>query len=181
MAVLNIHERRLAAPGDAVGALIDQLASTDDRLWPRDRWPAMRFDRPLAVGAAGGHGPVRYTVVGYAPGMWVRFAFTGPRGFVGFHEYTVYQSGPTDTLLRHTLAMRLTGAARLTWPALYRALHDALIEDSLDRAEWAVAGGDGRGARWSAYVRALRRLAGRRRPATAPSRPRPGAHPGPRT
>lgn len=174
MAVLNIHERRLAAPGDAVGALIDQLASPDDLLWPRDRWPAMRFDRQLGVGATGGHGPVRYTVVGYAPGRWVRFGFTGPRGFVGFHEYTVHENGPEDTVLRHTLAMRLTGAARLTWPALYRTLHDALIEDSLDRAEWTVRGVAGSPARWGAYTRVLRRLA--RRPAPAGAG-RPGLRP----
>ena len=44
------------APGVA-GRLLDGLSAADDRLWPKDRWPAMRFDRPLKVGARGGHGP----------------------------------------------------------------------------------------------------------------------------
>ena len=86
MPVLNIHERIIAAPLDSVGRLIDSLSSPDDRLWPQELWPAMRFDRPLAVGARGGHGPIRYDVAAYAPGRSVRFRFTGPKGFNGFHE-----------------------------------------------------------------------------------------------
>jgi hypothetical protein len=157
MPVLNIHERELPADSGTVGRLIDALAGPDDRLWPRDRWPAMRFDRPLGVGAAGGHGPIRYTVAAYVPGTWVRFAFTGPRGFDGFHEYTVHQTGPGAAVLRHTLAMRLRGPARLSWPLAYRPMHDALIEDSLDRAERDVTGTVLQPARWSPYVRLLRR------------------------
>ncbi len=57
--VLNIHSRDLHTSRDAVGALLDSLASDQDLLWPGDRWPAMRFDRPLQVGAVGGYGPIR--------------------------------------------------------------------------------------------------------------------------
>ncbi|UNO43730.1 DUF2867 domain-containing protein [Streptomyces sp. MST-110588] len=38
----------------------------------------MRFDRPLGVGAYGGHGPVRYRVSAYDPGRRIRFDFTSP-------------------------------------------------------------------------------------------------------
>lgn len=160
--VRNVHERRFAAPPAAVGRLLDGLASADDRLWPRGRWPAMRFDRPLAVGAAGGHGPVRYTVEAYTPGASVRFRFTGPPGFLGTHGYDVGPLGDGGTRLRHTLAMRTAGAARLTWPLVFRPLHDALIEDSLDRAAVAL-GLAPVGAPWSLAVRGLRRVLTRAR------------------
>lgn len=65
----------------------------------------MEFDRPLAAGATGGHGPVRYTVATHTPSQWVRFTFSGPRGFHGFHEYAVFTADEDHTLLRHTRAV----------------------------------------------------------------------------
>ncbi len=76
MAVLGIHTRTLPVSGEEIGRLIDGLAGREDRLWPGDRWPPMRLDRPLEVGASGGHGPIRYTVEAYEPGRWVRFRST---------------------------------------------------------------------------------------------------------
>ncbi|MET7341585.1 SRPBCC family protein [Streptomyces sp. NPDC005547] len=162
MGVYNVHERLLPVAVHRVGALLDGLARPggEDRLWPHRSWPAMAFDRPLGVGAAGGHGPVRYTVVAHVPALWVRFAFDGPRGFHGFHEYAVLPAGTGESgaVLRHTLAMRTTGPARLTWPLVWRPLHDALIEESLDRAERACAGAVARPARRGPYTRLLRAL-----------------------
>ncbi|BDM68289.1 hypothetical protein HEK616_17760 [Streptomyces nigrescens] len=158
MGVYNVHERVLPVPDAEAGLLIDGLSGTGDRLWPGRDWAPMVLDGPLATGAAGGHGPVRYTVAAYVPGRWVRFTFTGPRGFDGFHEYTVHPLGPDRTLLRHTLAMRARGPARLSWPLAFRLLHDAALEDSLDRAERACTGRVARPARWSRSVRLLRRL-----------------------
>lgn len=133
--VLNVHEREIAASADEVGLLIDSLASVNDRLWPWHAWPAMRFDGPLREGAVGGHGPVRYFVSRYEPGRRVQFQFTGPAGFNGYHSYIVIDRTEDSTLLRHELAMTLSGWALLTWPLVFRPLHDALIEESLDRAE----------------------------------------------
>ncbi|WP_369390562.1 SRPBCC family protein [Streptomyces sp. CG1] len=162
MAVLNVHERLLSARPEAVGELIDTLAGADDRLWPVEQWPPMELDRGLTVGSSGGHGPVvRYTVVGYAPGQWVRFAFREPRGFHGFHEFAVQPADDDRAVLRHTVAMRLRGSARLTWPLMIRWLHDAVLEDCLDRAEHALTGSVVSPARRSAYVRFLRRLRAR--------------------
>lgn len=159
MAVYNVHERLLAAKPSEVGALIDTLASSDDKLWPPG-WPPMEFDRPLGVGAVGGHGPVRYTVAAYVPATWVRFTFTGPRGFDGFHEYAVLAVDEDHTLLRHTVAMKTHGMARLTWPLAIGPLHDACLADSLDRAELACTETVAHPAHWSRYVRLLRRLLG---------------------
>ncbi|WP_218580051.1 SRPBCC family protein [Nocardia cyriacigeorgica] len=141
--------------------MIDSLAGDADRLWPTHDWPPMRFDRHLAVGAIGGHGPVRYVIEGYQPGHWIRFRFTGPRGFDGFHEFTVHDEGDTATL-RHLLAMHARGPARLTWPLVYRRLHDALLEDSLDRAEQELTGRPPeQPAQHDRYVRLLRGFARR--------------------
>ncbi|MET9956498.1 SRPBCC family protein [Streptomyces sp. NPDC006339] len=162
MGVHNVHERLLTATESEVGALIDTLASgADDRLWPGTSWGPMLFDRPLGPGAVGGHGPVRYTVAGYAPGRWIRFDFTGPRGFHGFHEFAVVPVDARRTRLHHTLTMTTSGLARLTWPLAWRPMHDGCMEDALDRAELACTGTVARPARWTAYVRFLHGLAAR--------------------
>jgi hypothetical protein len=158
MAVLNIHTRRLPVSEAEVGALIDDLASNRDRLWPRENWPALRFDRPLGFGAVGGHGPVRYIVEAYEPGRWIRFRFTAPRGFRGFHEYSVRRAADGATLLSHVLAMKVRGPARVSWPLMYRWMHDALLEDSLDCGERALTGAVRTPARWSRYVVLLRAI-----------------------
>ncbi len=155
MRVENVHERTLPAPLDSVATLIDSLSSHDDLLWPRDRWPAMRFDRALSVGATGGHGPVRYFVESYVPGRSIRFRFTSPRVLDGFHGYEALASGPGITRLRHVLEIKLRGDGFLIWPLIFRPLHDALIEDSLDRAQ-RFCGEAREAASWSPWVRALR-------------------------
>ncbi|MDS1269043.1 SRPBCC family protein [Lipingzhangella sp. LS1_29] len=163
--VTNEHRRMYPDGIDRVGALIDTLATTEDRLWPHETWPPMRLDGPLGPGARGGHGPIRYRVVDHQPSRTVRFRFDKPRGFRGYHTFVVeaHADDPRNTVLRHTLSMRTTGLARLTWPLVYRPLHDALIEDSLDRAGRALGAAPERPARWSRYVRLLRWLLTRRR------------------
>ena len=157
MQVRNIHQRELSVAIDRAGQLIDTLASPRDKLWPKDRWPRMQFDRPLSDGAAGGHGPVRYVIDRYRPGRSIRFRFQQPAGFHGFHGFEVIESKPGVTLLRHTLEMKTTGPALFSWPLVFRPLHDALIEDSLSRAE-ASLGFAPRRIPWSLWVRLLRRV-----------------------
>jgi hypothetical protein len=153
--VVNVHERAIAASAGRVGALIDGLASDDDQLWPWDRWPAMKLDRPLGVGAVGGHGPVRYFVEAYEPGRLARFRFTGPRGFDGYHEYQVDDLDSVPARLRHAIDMHARGRANLTWPMVFGPLHDALIEDSLERAA-VRCGMPPQPRAWSPWVRFLR-------------------------
>jgi hypothetical protein len=123
----------------------------------------MKLDRPLGVGARGGHGPIRYVVEAYVPAHCVRFRFTGPAGFDGWHGFEVDARDGAVCALRHVLEMRVTGRARLSWPLIYRPLHDALIEDAFDCAQSSL-----REARpptgWSPYVRLLRRVLAGKRP-----------------
>jgi hypothetical protein len=162
MMVLNIHERELNAPASKVGKLIDNLASTDDKLWPHDRWNAMKFDRPLSAGASGGHGPIRYFVETYEPGRSIRFRFTGPRSFLGTHAFEIEELSESKVRLRHVIDMRITGWARLQWSFIIRPLHDALLEDALDRAE-LFCGMQPAPRHWSFWVRFLRKALNRGR------------------
>jgi hypothetical protein len=152
--VVNIHQRVIARPIEEVGRLLDSLASDHDALWPRNLWPAMRFDRPLGVGADGGHGPVRYVVTEYEPGRRVRFRFKAPRGYNGWHELEVLSEGD-GTLVRHTIDMNATGPALLTWPLAIRWLHDALLEDAFATAEVSL-GITPTVIPWSLWVKFLR-------------------------
>jgi hypothetical protein len=135
MRVVNIHERKIPRPASAAGSLVDSLGSDNEALWPRSMWPAMRLDRPLGVGATGGHGPIRYAVEEYVPGQRVRFRFLRPRGFDGHHWFEVLPDGDEACVLRHTIEMDTTGLALLSWPLAIRSLHDALIEDALALAQ----------------------------------------------
>jgi hypothetical protein len=156
MRVHNVHFRDLSVPPSVVGGLLDSLSGRDDILWPTASWPAMRFDRPLQVGAAGGHGPIRYTVESYTPGHAVTFRFTAPPGFNGTHSFVVGAT-PTGTRISHELTMVATGSANFSWLLVFRPLHDALIEDALHRAVIACGLSEPAPA-WSAWVRMLRAM-----------------------
>ena len=62
--IRNVHERVINASIEALGALLDGLGQKDDRLWPSRSWPPMVLDRPLALGADGGHGVIRHILIG---------------------------------------------------------------------------------------------------------------------
>ncbi len=120
-------------------------------------WPPMLLDRPLGVGASGGHGPVRYVVEAFRPGQRVQFRFAGPRGFNGCHRFEILPTGEHSTILRHTLDMNAEGPALLSWPLVFRPLHDALLEDALARAQ-ASLGKNPLVRPWSPWVKFLRWL-----------------------
>jgi hypothetical protein len=153
--VVNIHQRSIARPIEEVGRLLDSLASDHDQLWPCALWPAMRFDRPLGIGADGGHGPVGYSVIDYEPGKRVRFRFSRPAGFNGWHELEVLPEGD-GARLRHTIEINATGPALLTWPLAIRWLHDACLEDAFATAEVSL-GLAPTVVPWSPWVKLLRR------------------------
>ena len=154
--VSNVHSIKLNVPPGRVGMLIDALGSDTDALWPGDRWPKMHIDGPLRVGAAGRHGPVRYTVEEYVPSTRVRFRFLEPPGFDGTHTFEIFPDAD-GCRLEHRVEIAPRGTARLAWPLVFGPLHDALVEDAIDRALQSV--GQGRPARrYSRWVRLLRNL-----------------------
>lgn len=165
--VHNVHERLVQAPVEEVGPLLDRLGGPDDVLWPSPAWSPMVLDRPMAVGAAGGHDSFRYRVTRYEPGRLVEFTADPGQGLSGRHTFTAEPAGPASTRVRHVLDARSTGAMRLGWPLVVRWLHDAHLEDLFDNAERAVGGEPERPASWSPWVRVLMRLAAERAQPTA--------------
>ncbi|WP_372824697.1 SRPBCC family protein [Polaromonas sp.] len=156
MNIVNVHQRRLEATPAQVAMLFDSLGSQADRLWPPD-WPRMKLDRPLAIGATGGHGPIRYFVTAYTPGESVRFQFTEPKGFRGWHSFVVLGAAEEDCVLEHRIEMETQGRATLIWELALRHLHNALVEDALAQAQRAV-GNKPLVVPWPARVRVLRWL-----------------------
>jgi hypothetical protein len=156
--VHNVHQRLVAAPVEEVGPLLDLLGGPRDVLWPTPEWEPMVLDRPVAVGAAGGHGPIRYRVTAHEPGRRVEFTIEPGLGLHGRHTFTAEPAGARGTLLRHVAEGRLSGPMVLAWPLAVRWGHDAVLEDLLDNAERAVGHPPARPARWSPWVRMLRGL-----------------------
>jgi hypothetical protein len=132
MNILNVHERTLLTSAEDAWRLIANLGSKHDLLWPV-HWPKMRFDRPLGLGAHGGHGPIGYYVEQYARGELIRCRFTRPSGFEGYHEFQI-EPRLGSVIFRHTLRVRTRGLATAYWLLVLRPLHDALVEDAMDRA-----------------------------------------------
>ncbi|MFK8850238.1 DUF2867 domain-containing protein [Streptomyces sp. Ac-502] len=152
--VRDVHTRTVQAPAATVGALLDRLAGDDDPLFPVPVWPAMRFDRPLGVGATGGHGFVRYRVTAYEPGRHVRFDFPGG----GHHAFEVTPLGAGSCRVTHVLEDRLGGARRVVWLLAIRRLHATVVEEVLDNVERAATGTVRTSVRRSRWVLLLNRL-----------------------
>jgi hypothetical protein len=157
MKMSNVHERIIVAPAARVGVLLDTLASADDRFWPHENWPGVKFDLPLQVGAAGGHGTGSYSVSSYTPGRHIRFEFGGGRQ--GFHEFTLQDVDDITCLIRHVTEGKLTFKSARRWYFLIRPLHNALIEDLFDKVESQVAKVEHPKV-WSSRVQKLRQKRG---------------------
>lgn len=139
--IRNVHARDIAAPPAAVGELLDTLGSADDRLWASDIWVAdpVVFDRPLGVGADGGHGSIRYSVVEHEPGRRVVFQFSPDGGLSGTHGFELEALGADRTRLTHFLEAKTSRWMRPIVPILI-GWHDAMVETAFDRAELEATG-----------------------------------------
>ncbi|MFI1394975.1 DUF2867 domain-containing protein [Streptomyces sp. NPDC020681] len=156
--VRNVHERVVEAPADVVGALLDRLSSPEDPLSPSPVWPPIRFDGPLGVGAAGGHGFVRYSIGAYEPGRSIRFDFA-PAPSNGFHSLEIEPLPDSRCRVRHVLEQRQTLMQTLAWSLAIRPLHDTMVEELLDNiARSASRTGLARPFRWSRRARLMHGL-----------------------
>ena len=137
--------------------MVGAPAAPADARWPGKTWSRRQLDSPLAVGAIGGHGPIRYLVEAYTPGQSVRFRLTAPAGFDGWHGFEVLDATPAHCVLEHRIEMKARGSALLFWPLVIGPLHDVCVEDVLSQAQLAL-GNTPRQTPWPAYVRLLRWL-----------------------
>ena len=152
--IRNCHSRALAAPAGEIDARLGALGSAADDLWPAGRWFAMVLDAPGAEGGRGGHGPVRYRCSERRPGR-VKVTFDrllGSARWNGFHRFVVTPT-PSGSLLEHSVELTVPVCQYLQWAALVGPLHDAVLEDLLDKAA-------GQGVRrpLDPWVRFLRRV-----------------------
>ncbi|TDP97204.1 SRPBCC family protein [Labedaea rhizosphaerae] len=157
--IRNVHERVVGMSPARAWELAERVAEPDGVLWPVDHWPPMRMDRPLSVGATGGHGPIRYHCTAIEPGERVTFTFDRSLGVDGTHTLLVLPGTRPDTcVVRHELVGKPSLRMAVRWALVVRWLHDALIEELLDRAETAAGQPPAHPVRWSPWVRLIRRI-----------------------
>ena len=131
-----MHRRKINQPKEDLGRLLKSLATIDDKIWPYEKWPAIRFQDGLQIGLNGGHGRIRYTVVAFKEGEHATFEFTKPDGFIGTHAFSIQGLSENTTEIIHEIKMRTsTLKATFFWLTILKWLHDALIEDAFDKLE----------------------------------------------
>ncbi|MFC0604848.1 hypothetical protein [Winogradskyella pulchriflava] len=111
------------------------MATQNDLVWPYEHWPAIRFNDGMNIGSRGGHGFVRYTIIDFREGEYIKFQFSKPDGFNGIHELKITALNSNTTEIRHEINAKLSFKAVLLWVYAVRWLHDALIEDAFDKVE----------------------------------------------
>jgi hypothetical protein len=156
MRVKNIHIREINAPKSEIAKLFRTLATDNDRVIPTEKWSSMKLDKGLQVGSKGGHGPIRYTIVDYQQDDSITFQFD-LKGFDGFHKFEIVEKEPGRTTITHIVDTRTSGLATLKWHFAIRWLHNAYIEDTLDKVENNFLN-DKKRTEWSWWVKKLRKL-----------------------
>ncbi|KGL63697.1 hypothetical protein PHEL85_0736 [Polaribacter sp. Hel1_85] len=111
------------------------LSTENEQIWPKEKWPEMKFKNGIKIGEKGGHGAIRYSVEKYNPNKIIQFKFLKPIGFNGVHKFEINELSITKTEIKHTIDMNTKGKATLIWLLLIRPLHNALIEDAFDKVE----------------------------------------------
>ena len=166
MKIDSRHERSFQAKVNSLASILDTLSGPEDRLWPRETWPPMLLDGSLATGAKGGHGAVRYAIEEYVPGRKVVFRFDGTGLTADFNGHHYFEIIPENghAILRHVIAASGDFKTWLKWKAVIEPLHDALLEDALDRAELALNGRVARPAAWSTRVKIIRKMLAKKSP-----------------
>lgn len=135
MKIVNIHKRELPISKDKVLNLFSTLASDKDKIWPSENWPPMRFKEGLKKGSIGGHGPIRYEIINFDPNGCIAFKFLKPKGFNGLHKFEITAISQNSTDIKHSIIMTTSVLGTFKWIFAIKWLHDALLEDALDKIE----------------------------------------------
>lgn len=154
MKVLNIHQRTINQSRVKVLEIVRTLATKNDKVWPKAYWPKMYLDNGLQVGSKGGHGFIKYSVTA-TENYNVEFTFSNPKGFIGFHGFYINETSEGLTNITHVIDMKTKGLDTFMWIFVIRWLHDALIEDALDKIENQFSKEKSKG-NWNPWVRILR-------------------------
>lgn len=133
MKIINVHQREYGEGITTISEILDSLSSKNDRLWPNEIWPPMKLNDGLEINSSGGHGPISYYVSQYDKGKSIEFTFTRPVDFKGTHAFEIIEKAENTILLRHTIDMTVNLKGFLMWYLAIKWLHDALLEDCLDK------------------------------------------------
>jgi hypothetical protein len=118
-----------------VKVIFETLATTKDLVWPYENWPAIKFKEGLKIGNKGGHGRIRFTIVGFEVGKFIKFKFNKPDGFNGIHTLRIKSIESNKTEISHEIQMQTSFKATFLWIFIIKWLHDALIEEAFDKVE----------------------------------------------
>lgn len=157
MKVTNIHKRMIRQPISKIGEILATLSSDNDKIVATDKWPPVKLDKGLQIGSKGGHGFIKYFLTDYQLNKSITFQFS-LRGFNGFHKFELIELDTNTTEISHTIDMNTTGSMVIKWILAIRWLHDAFIEDALDRVESNFSETT-KHSKWSLWVKFLRKLA----------------------
>ena len=155
MEVLNIHQRKIQVSKERIIELFASLATKEDKVWPTENWPKMKFKDGLQNGSQGGHGPIRYGIIDYNPLEHIIFKFQKPEGFNGIHKFEIAELGLEETEIKHTIKMKTSIMGAIKWLLVVRWLHDALIEDAFDKIQNQLVQQQKK-TEWSFWVKILR-------------------------
>lgn len=144
-------------PKNKVAELLKTLSNENDGIWPKEKWPTMKFKGGIKIGAKGGHGPIRYSVEKYEPKKIIQFRFSKPEGFNGIHKFEISALNENQTEIRHTIDMQTVGKGTIKWIVAVRSLHDALIEDAFDKIENNYTSRK-KSTDWSLWVKMFRKI-----------------------
>jgi len=161
MKVLNVHKRIINQPKNDVAEILKTLATKNDKIWPKEIWPPMKFKDGIKVGAKGGHGPIRYSVEKYNPNKIIQFRFLKPNGFKGIHKFEINELSYEKTEIKHTIDIKTVGKGILIWILGIRSLHNALIEDGFDKLENNFLENQ-KSTEWNFWVKFLRKQIAKR-------------------
>jgi len=154
MKVINIHSRILNCSIKELTGLLETLATKNDKIWPKEKWPEMKFKSGIKVGSKGGHGPIRYSVEKYNPKELIQFKFYKPYGFIGIHKFEITELNKNKAEIKHTIDMNVKGKGILIWTFVIHSLHNALIEDGFDKIENELSEG-GKITQWNFWTKFL--------------------------
>jgi hypothetical protein len=113
MKVINIHSRIINQPINKIAELFETLSTETDKIWPKEKWPEMKFKDYIKVGAKSGHGPIKYSVEEYKPNKIIQFRFSKPNGFNGIHKFEIIELTKERTEVKHTIDMNTIGKGTL--------------------------------------------------------------------
>jgi len=155
--IINIHRRIIYQKENLIAEIFNSLATKNDRIWPIGKWPKMKFKDGVKVDSVGGHGPIRYSINKYVVGKYIEFKFLSPTGFNGIHKFEILEIDSNKTELKHTIDMNISLVTFINWFFIVRPLHDALLEDALDRVE-NVFLEKKKSSKWNLWVVFLRKV-----------------------